>query len=32
MIIIVRKNKDVNDHERLSNYTFIDTLKVRVQL
>jgi len=32
MIIIVRKNKDVNEHERLSNYTFIDNLKVRVQL
>jgi hypothetical protein len=31
MIIIVRKNKDVNEHERLSNYTFIDKLKVRVQ-
>jgi hypothetical protein len=31
MIIIVRKNKDVNEHERLSNYTFIGKLKVRVQ-
>ena len=32
MIIIVIKNKDINEHERLSNYTFIDKLKVRVQL
>ena len=32
MIIIVRKNKDVNEHERLSNSIFIDKLKVRVQL
>ena len=26
MTIIVRKNKDVNEHERLSNYKFIDKL------